>query len=124
MKLEHAIINYGGAPYCVESDINLPLPPTFDFNSPEECARLIFACMSNASGGFMMSNCRLKIDRKLQTANLTSSGCHVFYAPNDRQKLTLDQAIEAEKRMEVFELGDVITDQYGGGWERAQWATI
>lgn len=122
MQLNLSVLNYGSSVSSVRPSEFLPLPTTFDFNAPEECARKVFAIMSNASGGFTLRDCRLKIDRERQMANLTSSGCHVFYAPIDRPKLTVEQAIAADQRAEVFELGDVATDQYGDGWKRARWS--
>ena len=121
MQLELAKLMYGDRGYNVEPAAHLPLPETFNFDNPEECAKLVFACMSNASGGFTLKDCKLKIHRGRQTANLTSSGCHVFYAPKDRAKLTVEQAIALEQEAEVFLLGSVATDQYGDGWKRAHW---
>lgn len=121
MQLVFASLMYGVRGYEVKPAAHLPLPETFDFDNPEECAKLIFACMSNASGGHLLRDCKLKIHRGRQTANLTSSGCHVFYAPKDRAKLTVEQAIALEQEAEVFHLGSVATDQYGEGWKRARW---
>lgn len=121
MLLELAKLMYGDRGYDVKPAAHLPLPETFDFDNPEECAKLVFACMSNASGGFTLKDCKLKIHRGRQTANLTSSGCHVFYAPKGRAKLTVEQAIALEQEAEVFLLGSVATDQYGDGWKRAHW---
>lgn len=121
MQLELAVLTYGTSNYNVEPAAHLPLPTTFDFDKPEECARLVFACMSNASGGFTLRNCKLRVDRERQMANLTSSGCHVFYAPPERRKLSVEEAVAAHQRSEVYQLGIVRTDQYGDGWKRAQW---
>jgi hypothetical protein len=121
MQLEICVLTYGRSATPVKPASHLPIPTTFDFDNPEECARLIFACMSNASGGFTLRNCKLRIDREWKMANLTSTGCHVFYAPAERQKRSIEEVIAAEQRQEVFQLGIVRTDQYGDGWKRAQW---
>lgn len=121
MQLEICVLTYGRSACPVKPAEHLPIPATFDFDNPEECARLIFACMSNASGGFTLRNCKLKLDRERQMANLTSTGCHVFYAPTERKKISVAEAIASEQRAEVFQLGIVRTDQYGDGWKRAEW---
>ncbi len=121
MQLELAHLNYGRQLIPVQSSASFPMPTTFDFDNPEACAKLVFAFMSAASGGFTLKDCKLKIHRGRQTANLTSSGCHVFYAPKERAKLSVEQAIQVESEAEVFELGSVRSDNVGKGWERATW---
>lgn len=121
MQLELARLNYGASSYTVQRTEFLPIPEVFDFDNPVQCAKLVLAMMSNASGGFTLRDCKLRIHRGRKTANITASGCHVFYAPKDRGKLTVEQAIAMEQEIETFLLGSVGTDQYGGGYKRARW---
>lgn len=121
MQLELAHLNYGRQLIPVKSTESFPMPTTFDFDNPIECARRVFAFMSAASGGFALKDCRLKIHRGRRTANLTSSGCHVFYAPKDRSKLTIQQALLIDSEAEVYELGNVRSSNVGRGWERTSW---
>ena len=116
-------LSYGSSRYRVEPSELRPLPEEFDFDNPEECARLIFAVMSNASGGHTLSDCTLRYNKRLQRANLTASGCHVYYS--DDRKLSMDEAF-CYHRMEdtvTLQLGYVYSDQYEGGWQRARWGT-
>ncbi|HEX8590708.1 hypothetical protein [Pseudomonas sp.] len=121
-SLEVAHLNYGATVIHVKPSDLLPLPPTFDFDNAEQCARTVFAVMSNASGGFALRDCKVRIDIARKRVNLTASGCHVFYAPTDRQKLPIEEAIRAHQQATVLELGSVSTDQYGEGWKRAVWS--
>lgn len=123
MMLKLANLTYGRQVYPVRADEALPLPAQFDFDRPEECAKLVLAIMSNAGGGHTLSGCRVAINATRKTANITGSGAHVYYAPTDEKKVTSPaelQAMMAERV--VIELGNVVTDQYGGGWRRAVWA--
>lgn len=122
-ELKFAKLMYGATAYNVDPDVSLPIPTEFDFDRPEECARKVFACMSNASGGHPVRDCRLRIDPVRRTANLTGSGVHVFYSPADLPKVSVDEAIQIALRTVMIDLGDVTTDQYGDGWKRAQWAS-
>lgn len=121
MNLDLACLTYGSTQVPVSPSEVTPLPLTFDFTDPEECARKVFAIMSNASGGFKLSDCRVRIHRERQAANLTCNGAHVYYCNRSLPKLTLEQAIAVHEESEVFELGSVRTDQYGEGWSRAVW---
>lgn len=122
MQLQLAKLLYGAADvYDIKPSADLPIPMEFDFNKPEECAKLIFACMSNASGGFRLRNCKLRYNPKHLTANLTAIGVNVYYAVTDAPKLSVEETIAQHPHWVVVELGDVSTDQYGGGWERAEW---
>lgn len=121
MNLQLAHINYGRGMYPVKPSDTLPLPTTFDFTNAEECARKVFAVMSNASGGFTLRDCKVRIDPEGRCANLTASGCHVFYNDETQPKLTIDQAVDRHLRSTIINLGDVSTDQYGNGWQRAKW---
>jgi hypothetical protein len=121
-SLDFARLYYGSSAYPVERNETLPLPETFDFEKPEECARLIFAIMSNASGGHTLHKCTLRIDPVRRVANLTAGGVHVFYKPINAPKMTVEEAIAATERIWVLELGNVFTDQYGYGWKRARWS--
>ncbi|MFK4136748.1 hypothetical protein ACI2KR_31445 [Pseudomonas luteola] len=119
LKLAHLV--YGSSLSAVKPSQTLPLPQVFDFENPEACARQIFAIMSNASGGFTLKNCQVRLSPERKTANLTCSGAHVFYADDSLPKLGLEEAIESHKCSQVIELGSVRTDQYGDGWKRAHW---
>lgn len=60
--LEIANINYGnGSSYSVIYTEELPFE--FDFDNPEECAKEIFAKMSNFSGGSQFMIARFKFGR-------------------------------------------------------------
>lgn len=122
MQLELAKLMYGSTGGVnVKPSADLPLPTEFDFDKPEECAKHIFACMSNASGGFRIRKCKVRYNTKTQMANLTAVGVHVFYAVPNRAKRTIDEAMEDHNTSVLLELGDVRTDQYGDGWKRAIW---
>lgn len=122
MNLDLATLSYGSTQYPVVPSELSPLPLEFDFNNPEDCARKIFAIMSNASGGHTVRDCKLRINREEKLANLTGSGVHVYYAVKGRAKMSIEQILKLEKEKEVFLLGNVTTDQYGNGWKRATWA--
>lgn len=130
MKLEFAHITYGSRIYPVKPNETLPLPKEFDFSKPEECAKLIFAIMSNASGGHTLRGCKLAINQVRKTANLSCNGAHVFYRDPEQiqslQGLTDEQIVarieELNKDRQVIELGNVRTDQYGDGYKRAVWS--
>jgi hypothetical protein len=119
--LKIATISYGASLYPVRPNEVSPLPAEFDFSDAEACARRIFAIMSNASGGHTLRGCKVRIHAERQTANLTANGCHVFYAPEQRQPLTPEEAVRAMDECQTVELGNVTTDQYGEGWKRARW---
>ncbi len=121
MQLQLACLNYGSSSIPVKSTPDLPLPETFDFDNPVECSKLVFACMSNASGGFRLRDCKVRYNLEHKTANLTAIGVHVYYAVPDAPKLAFDEALLIHANSIIVELGDVQTDQYGGGWERAVW---
>lgn len=120
-KLVFARLNYGSSQYPVEPTSTTPLPVVFDFDNPEESARHIFAVMSNASGGHTLRNCKVRFHRERGSANLTSSGCHVFFHDDDAPKMSLDAVMKFEQEATILHLGDVTTDQYGDGWKRAVW---
>ncbi|MDU8351003.1 hypothetical protein RYA05_03730 [Pseudomonas syringae pv. actinidiae] len=121
MNLDRACLNYGSTQVPVSPSEITPLPQVFDFSDPVGCARKIFAVMSNASGGFRLSECRVRIHRERQAANLTCNGAHIYYRDSNQVKLTLEQAIAMHEESEVFDLGSVRTDQFGEGWSRAVW---
>lgn len=122
MQLQLAKLMYGTSTgYNVKPSADLPLPTEFDFDKPEECAKLIFACMSNASGGFRLRNCKVRYNTERQCANLTATGVHIYYADPDAPKLSVEEAMALHTSSVVIELGDVRTDQYGEGWKRAIW---
>ena len=110
MSLERAVLTYGSRSIpVVPSELN-PLPAEFDFQNPVECARLIFAIMSAASGGHSLHDCKVRVDQERRTANLTCSGAHVFYAEPGRQKLTVEEALEIMRnRAEPIQLGSVVS---------------
>ena len=85
---------------------------------------MIFAIMSNASGGFTMRDCKLRYDVEDKMANLTAHGCHVSYAVKGRPKIAVEEALARDDRSVTILLGDVATDQYGGGWQRARWSPV
>lgn len=124
MNLEKAVLTYGTRQYPVAPTETTPLPVEFDFNNPHECAQRVFAIMSNASGGHVLRDCTLRINRRRKTANLTANGCHVFYAPPDRPKLTVQEVERVFAETEVISLGHVRTDQYGEGYNRAYWTPV
>lgn len=120
--LKFAILTYGASGYHVKPTEDLPLPAEFDFANPEACAKLIFAVMSNASGGHTLRDCKVGVHLARRTANLTCNGAHVYYTPADlQQPMTLEEAQQAHTERVVYELGSVVTDQYGDGWKRAVW---
>lgn len=100
-----ARLHYGSSFAPVERGPHMPLPAEFDFNNVESCARRVFALMALASG-FPVKRCQLRIDPVRMTANLTANGVHVFYTPT-LPKMSLDEAIAAHKRTQLFHLGDV-----------------
>lgn len=122
--LNLARLSYGSSQYPVERNETTPLPEAFDFENAEECARLICAVMSNASGGHTIRDCKVRVDPIRRTANITGNGIHVFYRPEVPHPLTKEN-FEAEiARIDALprlELGSVVTDQYGEGWKRARW---
>ena len=120
--LKRATINYGTRQYHVAGEGTVPLPLQFDFADPEACARKVFAVMSNASGGHAFRDCKVRYHLGRRTANLTSSGCHVYYADDAAPKLDLDKIEAYMAECVTIELGTVSTDQYGDGWERARWS--
>lgn len=120
-KLHFARLVYGSSIYPVEPADHLPIPAEFDFDNAEECARKVLACLSNAAGGFAISNCKLHINPVRRIANITGRGAHAYYAPDKLPKLSLKAALEAAERTATIELGEVSTDQYGDGWQRAKW---
>lgn len=124
MNLEIAHLNYGFTPCAVKPSESIPLPAQFDFDDVEGCARKIFALMSNASGGFLLRDCRVRIHRERKTANLTANGAHVYYADKSLPKLDVEQAIQLMADSEVLDLGSVRTDEYGDGWQRAKWYPV
>lgn len=122
MELEFALLNYGSHSIKVQPSETHPLPMEFDFDKAEECARKIFAVMSNASGGFTLSNCKVRMHRGRKFANLTCNGSHIYYRDQNAAKLSIDEAMKVHEESEVIELGAVSSDQYGDGWKRAQWS--
>jgi hypothetical protein len=126
-KLNRAVLHYGSSSYPVERNEVSPLPETFDFRNPEDCARKICAIMSNASGGHTIRECKVRVDPIRRTANITGSGIHVFYKPESYVPAApiTDDNMEAEiariEDLPVLMLGSVTTDQYGEGWKRARW---
>jgi hypothetical protein len=123
MKLNIATLSYGSSAHPVESNEHTPIPLEFDFNDPEACARKVFAIMAFASGGFVISNCVLRIHRKRNTANLTANGVHVYYHDESQPLLTLDQAMALanSNEVEVFRLGTVLASPLAGRWDLAAW---
>lgn len=120
--LQFARLMYGKSACEVTPSKLVPLPTEFDFADAEACARKIFAIMSYASGGFLLSNCRMHIIAERQTANLVANGAHIFYAPTDRPKLTVEEAIALEQLKVTTSLGNVVLGSgFGNGWERARW---
>lgn len=117
----------GRAHYRPKPNPVLPLPPLFDFEHPEECARTVLAILSNASGGCLLTECRVALSQSLRAANITASGAHVYYAPPDklktREQLGGDPGEWSEQWRDrvVIELGNVVTDEQFDGWKRARW---
>ena len=121
-RLHLATLCYGRRYYHVKPEPHIaPLPETFDFDDAENCARKIFACMSNASGGHPLAECRLRMHLGRRTANMVANGAHVFYAPHARQMLTAEMALQIERETIVVELGTVRATGYGGGHAHAKW---
>lgn len=122
--LKNCTICYGPASYVrIEPRPDLPIPEVFDFDNPIECAKLAFACMSNASGGFTIFKCKVQVDPERTCANLFGGGVHLYYEVPDLPKLTHEQLFERHSRLVLHTLGDVTTDGYGYGWKRARWHT-
>lgn len=117
-----ARLMYGVSACSVYPTEFTPLPEEFDFDSPVECAKKVFAIMSNASGGHQIKQCMLRVDHVRRIANLTANGVHVFYRPeNAAHFATIKEMEEAIERTQTHALGTVRTDQYGDGWKRAFW---
>jgi len=121
MSLEFAKLYYGRSAYNVEAKENLPLPQEFDFAHPVECAKIIFAIMSNVSGGHAISNCRFDFSEERGSANLVANGVHVYYSKPNKKKLSVEEALKMVAERVEIKLGTVVTDQYGDGWKRAVW---
>lgn len=120
--LAFARLMYGSSGCSVLPNETTPLPEEFDFDNPVECAKKVFAIMSNASGGHQIKQCTLRVDHVRRVANLTADGVHVFYRPKDSPKFaTIQEMEEAIERTQTHALGTVRTDQYGDGWKRALW---
>lgn len=119
--LDRAVLCYGSSLYPVKPNETLPLPAVFDFGNPIECARLVMAIMSNASGGHPLRNCRLILAPDQLGASIVCSGAHVHYSVADRPKLTATEALARFAAQRWYMLGDVVTDQYGDGYTRARW---
>lgn len=117
---EFAQLLYGTARYRVSPNDH-PLPVKFDFNNPEECARKVFAIMSNAAGGHTLRDCKVRYHKERGTANLTANGAHIFFQTPGLPKLNVEQVCDMVLECVIISLGDVRTDQYGDGWKRAQW---
>lgn len=117
-----ASLMYGSAIYPV--DDHPAMPAEFDFDNPIECAKLVLACLSNASGGHQLQRCKLAIDPVRRTANIVANGAHAFFSPGNLPKFTtIQDACAAVERTITHELGTVVTDQYGEGWKRAKWVS-
>lgn len=121
-KLNLAHLSYGSTVCSVEPNAITPLPEVFDFENPEACAKIIFAIMSNASGGHPLKGCKLQIHRGRESANMTANGVHVYYANPETPKFAdVQAAMVARGEMVVYQLGNVIATQYGDGWKSAVW---
>lgn len=121
-QFEFAQLLYGKSRYRVHPNQHAPLPDRFDFEKPEECARRCFAIMSNASGGHVLKNCKAQYNLERGTANLTSSGAHIYFKDPDAPKLDIEALVDMHLASTIINLGTVVTDQYGMGWSRAQWS--
>lgn len=122
--LKFAKLMYSKSCYDVEPNDTLPMPKEFDFSNPIECAKKIFAIMSNASGGNRLYRCKVSIHTDRKTANLTAFGVHVYYKPENSKLMTAEEAIAAMEKTIIHYLGSVTTDQYGDGWQRAVWRDV
>lgn len=122
MKLKFATLFYGATSYAVKPNEITPIPEVFDFDNAVDCAKHIFAVMSNASGGHRLTGCTLRIHKGRRQANLSAMGVHVYYCDDAVPKIAgLEEFVVVESETETFVLGDVVTDQYGRGYERAKW---
>lgn len=111
--LERANLYYGSRAIPVTPHETRPLPPVFDFDNAEQCARLILAIMSDASGGHPMYNCCVWLHAgDNYTANITADGAHVFYSVANRPKYTVDQALARMQTRRVLTLGAVVANNY------------
>jgi hypothetical protein len=120
-QFQFAQLLYGSSRYRVQPNQYTPLPESFDFEHPEKCARKIFAIMSNASGGHLLLDCKVRFHKLRGTANLTCGGAHIFFQTPNLPKLSIDEVCDVVLESTVLNLGHVVTDQYGRGWERAKW---
>lgn len=120
-RLQFAKLYYGVNGYDIQPSETLPLPRKFDFDNPEKCARLIFALMSQASGGFTLRDCRVHINAEVEMASLVANGAHIFYAPDNRPKLTASQAMDLIVHRKTLTLGSVTTDTAPKAYTRAHW---
>lgn len=121
MKLEFANLMYGSRHCKVVPSVILPIPEEFDLNNPDECAKHIFAVMSNASGGLAVRNCKYRILK--DTVNLTGDGVWVFYGKPGRPKKSVEEVIKELDESIYVKLGTVRSTQYGYGWENASWTS-
>jgi hypothetical protein len=122
VTLRFARLIYGSRLYPIKPSVHLPIPETFDFENPIECAKTIFAIMSNACGGHTIRRCELRTDQALGMANLTGIGVHVYYAPLHHYRTrNIDDVMHMILCTKLYSLGNVSSDQYGDGWKRAIW---
>lgn len=119
MKFVHAVLMYGSSVCPVRPNEGLPIPEVFDWGNPVECAKKIFAMMSNASGGHHLKDCKVSVNVEFGSANLFCNGAHIFYSYG--RKYPLEEMMEKMKSTVTYDLGSVVTDQYGDGWKRAKW---
>lgn len=119
--LFRAAICYGSNEYPVEAGPLHPLPPEFDFENPEACARLALAVLSNAAGGHTLRDCRVIYSLERRNAVVSASGAYARYSSPDRSALTVEDALRIMAESITIQLGSVRSDQYGEGWKRAKW---
>ncbi len=119
-KLKMCGLYYGRSCVKVAPTEHLPIPESFDFANPLECAMKVAAILSNASGGHILRDVKLTINREWQTANVTANGAHAYWSADRKLKPEDIQAFV--NGSQDYNLGSVRTDQYGDGWKRAVWS--
>lgn len=117
-----AVLYYGTRVYPVPRNEITPFPESYHRDqSWQDFGRTVCAMLSNASGGHTLRDCKLRIYRDGSVTVSCSGGRASYYSPNKPRNMSAEQAIEYMESSVVFHLGNVRTDQYGEGWQRAVW---
>ncbi|MBF3053158.1 hypothetical protein HKW90_01885 [Pseudomonas aeruginosa] len=109
MNLQYAHLLFGQSTVVIASSESTPIPRVFDFTSPEDCAKSIFALMGRAAGGFPIEACRIWVNTERRTATLVGRGVHVVYRDTSLPMLTAEEAMDMVQRKvgQTYHLGTV-----------------